>query len=166
MELNTGLITVFRSLDSSGKEDCETLMDQLVAGGLHPVMLDDSAPGVPEGVFEVRVPAAEASRAEELAQDRGSEPGDDSEALDLETIARVSEVEALGIQSLLESSGISTVVLVGDAVLPNIPFEVRVAREHAGQARQLIEQAEQGGPAAAAEAEAAGEAADAPAPQA
>jgi hypothetical protein len=158
MQAQVGFSTVFRSMDSSAKEDCQALVDKLSAAGLQPLLIDDSAPGVPEGVFEVRVPAAEAARAEEIArEDHYSEPVDNSESMDLETIAEVSEVEALGIQSLLESGGVTTVVLVGDSVLPNFPFEVRVPREHAEQARQLIAQAEKGGPAAAAEAEAAGE---------
>jgi hypothetical protein len=156
MEAQAGFTIVFRSMDSSAKDDCLTLGEKLTAAGLHPVVLDDSAAGVPEGVFEVLVPAEEGTRADEIVGADRSQPGDNSESMDLETIANVSEVEALGIQSLLESGGIST-VLIGDAVLPNIPFEVRVAREHAEQARQLIAHAEEGGPAAAAEAEAAGE---------
>jgi hypothetical protein len=157
METQADFSVVFRSMDSSAKEDCRTLIDELTAAGLHPLLLDDTVPGVPEGVFEVRVPAAEAARAEEIANVDDSEPVDNSELLDLETIANVSEVEALGIKSLLESSGISTVVLVGDAVLPNFPFEVRVTHEQAAQARQLIAQAENAGPAAADAAEAAAE---------
>jgi len=148
-------------MDETAKEDCEALIEELSGQGLHPVLLDDQAPGVPEGVYEVRVPAAEAARAEEfVSKARETEPGDDSEALDLETIAQASEVEALGIQSLLEDNGIST-VLIGDSVLPNIPFEVRVARQNAEQARQLVAEAEKDGPAAAAEAEAATEPAEA-----
>ncbi len=147
-------------MDETAKEDCEALIEELKAQGLHPELLDDKARGVPEGVYEVRVPAAEAARAEELAaKGEQTQAGDDSESLDLETIAEASEVEALGIQSLLEDQGIST-VLVGDAVLPNFPFEVRVARQNAEQARRLMAEAEKDGPASAAEAEAAGEAAE------
>jgi len=154
-------------MDSSAQEDCQAVIDELSAQGLHPTLADDRAPGVPEGVYEVRVPTAEAVAAEELARksaenvEVGGEPGDDSEALDLETIAKTSEVEALGIQSLLEDNGITT-VLVGDSVLPNIPFEVRVARQNAEQARKLVAEAEKDGPDAAEQAEAAGEAAPLP----
>jgi hypothetical protein len=45
-------------------------------------------------------------------------------------------------------------VLVGDSVLPNFPFEVKVAREQAARASKLIEDAESAGPAAAEELEA------------
>ena len=39
-----------------------------------------------------------------------------------------SEMEAISIKNLLDSNGIAA-VLVGDSVLPNFPFEVRVARD-------------------------------------
>ena len=116
MEASRDFYTVFRSMDSSAQEDCQAVIDELSAQGLHPTLADDRAPGVPEGVYEVRVPTAEAVAAEELARksaenvEVGGEPGDDSEALDLETIAKTSEVEALGIQSLLEDNGITTVL--------------------------------------------------------
>jgi hypothetical protein len=61
-------------------------------------------------------------------------------------------MEALGIKNLLESNGIAA-VLVGDSVLPNFPFEVRVARDQVDQARVLIADAKLIGPAAAEEAE-------------
>jgi hypothetical protein len=53
---------------------------------------------------------------------------------------------------VLESQGNATVV-VGDSVLPNFPFEVRVSREHAERAKELILEAQAAGPAAADEAE-------------
>ncbi len=43
-------------------------------------------------------------------------------------------MEAMGIKNLLESNGIAA-VLVGDSVLPNFPFEVRVARDQVERAR-------------------------------
>ena len=55
-------------------------------------------------------------------------------------------------KNLLESNGIAA-VLVGDSVLPNFPFEVRVAHDQVERARLLIADAEAGGPAAAEEAE-------------
>src|SRR5689334_11335645 len=58
-------VTVYRSMDANAKEDCETIIDILKAHGIDAVMLDDSAPGVPEGTFEVQVPAGDAMRAEE-----------------------------------------------------------------------------------------------------
>lgn len=147
-------------MDANAKEDCEIIVDILSAQGISAVMLDDSAPGVPEGTFEVQVPAADAERAEETIAENPLpdevEEVDDSEDLDLETIfhaaGTVAEVEALGIKNVLESNGIAA-VLVGNSVLPNMPFEVRVARDQVARARQLIADAQAEGPAAAEEGE-------------
>ena len=71
---------------------------------------------------------------------------DDSSDLDLETIFHIegssvtAEMQAMSIKNLLESNGIAA-VLVGDSVLPNFPFEVKVAREQAERASKLIEDA-------------------------
>jgi hypothetical protein len=72
---------------------------------------------------------------------------------DLVTVFRgeaspMSEVEAIGIRNLLESNGIRA-LLVGNSVLPNLPFEVRVARDEEDRARRAIAEAERAGPAAA-----------------
>jgi hypothetical protein len=155
------LVTIYRSMDQTAKEDCETLLDVLTAEGLTPVMLDDTAPGVPSGVYEVQVPAADVARAEELVKANPLpdevETVDDAEEMDLETIyhsegSTTAELETLAIKNVLESNGIATVV-VGDSVLPNFPFEVRVTKEHAERAKQLIAEAQAAGPAAADEAE-------------
>jgi hypothetical protein len=148
-------------MDADAKEDTECLVDLLTDAGIHAVLLDDTAPGVSKGVFEVRVPAADAARAEELIAENPlsdeSEELDDSPELDLETIASsASEMDALNIKNLLDSNGIAA-VLVGDSVLPNFPFEVRVARDQVERARSLIADAEEIGPAAAEEAERASE---------
>jgi hypothetical protein len=153
------LITVYRSMDASAKEDCEALLDVLADNGVEAELVDDQAPGVPEGAFEIRVPAPQAARAEQLiaedAQTDGTAPVDPSPSLDLETIFEASgasaEMQALGVQSLLESNGIDA-VLVGDSVLPNLPFGVKVARVNAGSARQIIAEAQQTGDGADAEA--------------
>lgn len=159
------LVTVYRSMDESAEEDCETIVSLLTAEGLSPVVLDDTAPGVPEGVYEVVVPAAEAAKAEEVIAnnplpDEVSEV-DDAPELDLEAIfhsegSPTAEVEAMGIKNVLEANGVAAVI-VGDSVLPNFPFEVRVAREQAERAKALVEEARAAGPAAADEAELAGE---------
>ena len=153
------LITVFRSADEDAQEDSEAIRDLLSAKGLHPVLLDDSAPGVPEGAWEVQVPPAESARAEELiaeaplAETELAEVSD-SPQLDTETVfsapggTTTAEMEALSIRSILEGAGIAT-VLVGDAILPNLPFEVRVAREKAEEARRIIQEARAGGESAA-----------------
>jgi hypothetical protein len=152
-------------MDQSAAEDCETIASLLTAEGLSPVILDDEAPGVPEGVYEVCVPTAEAAKADQVIAnnplpDEVSEV-DDSSELDLETIfhsegGATGEVEAVGIKNVLEANGIAAVI-VGDSVLPNLPFEVRVAREEVERAKALLEEASKAGPAAADEAELAGE---------
>ena len=152
---------MYRSMDADAKEDADCVLELLTDAGIHAVMLDDSAPGVPEGVFEVQVPAPDAARAEELIAENPlpeeAEEVDASSALDLETIASAaSEMEAMSIKNVLDSNGIRA-VLVGDSVLPNFPFEVRVAHDQADQARRLVADAEKAGPAAADEAERASE---------
>lgn len=152
---------MFRSMDADAKEDADVIMDLLTDAGIPATLRDDSAPGVPEGVFEVQVPGNQAARAEELIAENplpdDAEEVDPSSGLDLETVASATtEMQAMSIKNLLESNNVAT-VLVGDSVLPNFPFEVRVARDQAGQARTLIANAEQAGPAAAEEAERASE---------
>jgi hypothetical protein len=135
-------------MDADAKEDCEEILGLLRDAGMKAVLWDDSAPGVPEGVFEVRVPAADAAAAERLIDENPLpdevEDVDPSSELDLETIASAAgEMEATGMKNFLESNGIAA-VLVGDSVLPNLAFEVRVARDQAARARQLIADAEEG----------------------
>jgi len=147
-------------MDATAKEDCETILEMLSEEGISAVMSDDSAPGVPEGTYEVRVPASQAARAEELIDENPPldevEEVDDSTNLDLETIFHIEgssvtgEMQAMSIKNLLASNGIAA-VLVGDSVLPNFPFEVKVAREQAARARKLIEDTEAAAPAAAAD---------------
>ena len=159
------LVTVYRSMDPEAEEDCETIVSLLTAEGLSPLILDDTAHGVPEGVYEVCVPPGEAAQAEQiiasnpLADD--VEEVDNSHELDLETLfhsegSPMGEVEAMGIKNVLEANGVAAVI-VGDSVLPNFPFEVRVAREQLERAKALLEEARRAGPAAADEAELAGE---------
>jgi len=161
------LVTVFRSADDSAEEDALAIGELLAGQGMNPVVLDDNAPDVPEGAWEVQVAPEFAAGAEGLIA-RASLPEDElvdvdeSSDLDMETVfsapaGTTQQMEAVGIVSLLESVGIAT-VMVGDAVLPNLDFEVRVAREHADRAREVIAEAQVGGPAAAEEAERATEA--------
>jgi len=129
-------------MDADAKVDSESILELLSDAGMQAVVLDDSAPGVPEGVFEVRVPTADAARAEQLIAENPlpdeAEEVDPSSELDLETIASaVSEMEATSMKNFLDSNGIAA-VLVGDSVLPNLAFEVRVARDQAATARRLV----------------------------
>ena len=145
-------------MDINAKEDCETISDLLTADGLSPVILDDSAPGVPEGTYEVQVPAGQAERAEHVIADHPLPDEVDevnpSSYLDLsEPIfhsegSTTAEFEATEVKSLLEANGIAAVI-VGDSVLPNFPFEVRVAAENVERALQLIQDYVKDGPAAA-----------------
>ena len=138
-------------MDATAREDCETILDLLNAEGISAVIVDDSAPGIPEGTYEVRVPARDAARAEELINENPLpdevEEVDPSSNLDLETVFHAeggsvtAEVEAMSVKNLLESNGMAA-VLVGNSVLPNLPFEVKVAREQSGRARKLIKDAE------------------------
>jgi hypothetical protein len=96
----------------------------------------------------VRVPAANAARAEKVIAENPLpdevDEVDPSPELDLETIASAaSEMEANGMKNFLESNGIAA-VLVGDSVLPNLAFEVRVAHDQAARARQLLADVEKG----------------------
>ena len=161
MNGETELVTVFRSADDDAQEDAAAVRELLEADGLNPVVLDDSAPGVPEGVWEVRVPQTQLGRAEELVAhaslpDEELKQVDPSSSLNVETVFRApdggatSEMEALSIKSVLDDAGIAS-VLIGDTVLPNLAFEVRVAREQAAKARAVIEEAKASGPAAAEE---------------
>jgi hypothetical protein len=63
-----------------------------------------------------------------------------------------SDMEALEVKSLLEASGISAMV-VSTQMLPNLPEEVRVARENVTEAKRIIADALEVGAAGAAEAE-------------
>jgi hypothetical protein len=163
MAASSDLITVYRSMDATAKEDCESIVEMLSEEGISAVMVDDSAPGVPEGTYEVRVPARDAARAEKLIDENPLpdevEEVDDSSDLDLETVFHAegssvtAEMEAMSVKNLMESNGIAA-VLVGDSVLPNFPFEVKVAREQAARARKLLEDVESAGPEAAEELEA------------
>ena len=161
MNAPSDLVTVYRSMDATAKEDCEVIVDILTAEGLSPIVLDDSAPGVPEGAFEVQVPADQLKNAEELIAEHPLpdevEQVDDSSDLDLETIfhadGTLAEVESMEIKNLLESNGVAAVI-VGNSVMPTMSFEVRVAHDQVERAREIVNEAQAAGPLAAEEAEA------------
>ena len=80
---------------------------------------------------------------------------DPSPELDTETVfsapgGPTAELETIGVKSVLDAAGIGSFI-VGDSVLPNLAFEVRVSREDAPKARQVIAEAQEAGPAAAEE---------------
>jgi hypothetical protein len=89
-----------------------------------------------------------------------STSGDESSDLDMVTVfqsaGNTSEMEALSVKGVLDAAGIFAMI-VGIRAFRICPEEVRVAREHVTQAKRVIADAITAGPAAAAEAEAAGE---------
>ena len=156
-------ITVYRSADESASEDAANVRDMLAEEGIEAVLLDDSAPGVPEGAYEVRVDPADRERAEQIIgrnpPEAEWEQVDPSQDLDLVPVfgaeGSAREMEALQVQSVLDAGGISSVI-IGDSRYPNLGYQVRVAKEHKARARQLIEEALAAGPVSAEEAEQAG----------
>ena len=90
----------------------------------------------------------------------GSTEPDTSSGLDMVPVFSSSnhdgEMEATSIHSLLEANGISS-ILIGPSTLPILEFQVRVAQEDLEAARRVIAEAQAAGPAAALEAETAGE---------
>lgn len=145
MSASADHVTVYRSMDATAKEDAEIVVELLADNGIAAILVNDEEPEVLEGTYEVRVPAAQAARAEQLIAQNplpdDVEEVDDSEDLDLVTIygsgAAMGELQAMGIKNLLESNGIAA-VMVGDSVLPNLPFELKVARINADKAQKLI----------------------------
>jgi hypothetical protein len=95
----------------------------------------------------------------DYAGDMPVEP-DDSHEMDMVPLFRSTnydaEMEATAIHGVMEASGIPS-VLVGPSTLPVLEFEVQVPRERLEEAQRVLADAQAAGPAAAAEAEAAGE---------
>jgi hypothetical protein len=151
------LVTVFRSADADAEEQASVVRDMLEQANIAAQTFDDSAPGVPEGVFEVRVPRPSQEQAERLIS-ANTDPAalDPSHDLDMVTVfvsdAPDAELVSTQIRSILDAQGITS-LLVSGSMFPNFPFEVRVPRERLEDARQAIAAAEDAGPAAAEEAE-------------
>lgn len=155
----TDLATVFRSAEPDAETEAAEVRDMLLEAGFQAELFSDSAPGVVEGAYEVRVPAAQAEEAQRLIashQDLIQQPVDLSHELDMATVfssdAYNAEMLATEIRSILEASGIPS-VLVSGSPFPSLPFEVRVPRSRLEEARRVIRAAEEAGPAAAEEAE-------------
>jgi len=168
MSDSTGFVTIFRSADENAENDAWGVAELLSAQGFHAQAVDDKTPGVIEGTWEVRVPAAEGPEAEKATEkisfhDFDEDALDDEESedpshdMDLVNLTHegnaMGEMEATNIQAILDASGIYSVV-VGDTVLPNLGFAVRVPREELAKAEAVIAEAQAAGPAAASEAEA------------
>jgi hypothetical protein len=160
MNENAELVTVFRSADASAQEDAEEIKEILAGQGISATIVDDSTPGVIAGSVEVRVAPADLGRAEQIIAAMNVEgdmaDADPSEVLDPVTVFTATgvqaESEALAIEGMLIANGIQP-IRVQASPYPNLPVEIRVAREFADQARQLIEQARVTGSEAADEEE-------------
>jgi Putative prokaryotic signal transducing protein len=155
--METDLVIVYRSADMNAEEDAIAVRNLLIKNGLNAQTFDDRSPGVVEGTWEVRVPAAEAAQAEALVGQVEEDEFyrvDPSHALDMVTIAEVQgttgEMEAMAIQSILDANGISA-VLVGSSTLPILSFTVQVPKADVERAQAALEEAKAAGPAAAAE---------------
>ncbi len=99
--------------------------------------------------------------AEDQDPDVESRGVDTSHELDLVPFFSSSnhdaEMEALSIQSILEANGIPA-VFIGATTIPSLEFQVQVPRAMVEEAERVVAEARAAGPAAAAEAEEAGEA--------
>ena len=152
-------VTVYRTADVEAESEAKAVCEMLREAGLSAEIYDDSSPGVVEGAFEVRVPPSQGPDAERLL---GAPPDftpamvDASHDLDMVPVfasdAHNAEMLATAISSVLEASGIPTLV-VGSAQLPSLPCEIRVPRARLEEARAALAAAEEAGPAAAEEAE-------------
>jgi hypothetical protein len=159
MAAENELVTVFRSADADAEEQASIARDILLKADIPAEIVDDSAPGVHEGVYEVRVAPeyqADADLLLEAQKDATADTLDLSHDLDMVTVfvseAPEAEMLATQIRSILEAQGIPS-VLVSGSVFPNLPFEVRVPKERLDEARSALAAAEEAGPAAAEEAE-------------
>jgi hypothetical protein len=154
-------VTVYRSMDPGAEDDSRAILDTLADAGVAALLLDDKTPGVPEGVWEVQVAAADAERADQIVAAHPPSAVDPSHELDLVPIYQsgtplTGALEMMGIKSLLEANGIQT-VSTGDSVQPELPITLSVQRDQLEQAKQLLAEAQATGPADADAAEAASE---------
>ena len=159
MPAENELVTIFRSTDADAEQQASVVCDMLANANIAAEIFDDSAPGVPEGAVEVRVPAGRQADAESLmAIQRDFNPGalDLSHDLDMVPVfasdAPNAEMIAAEIRSILESQSIPSMVVSG-TMFPSLPFEVRVPRAQLEEAKRAIASAEEAGPDAADEAE-------------
>ncbi len=153
---------MFRSADTSAQEDATAVAQLLNDAGIPAKLLDDSAPGVPQGAWEVCVSPDHSARADALIathplEDEIANP-DQSHDLDMVTVFRstagtAADSEAMTVKGLLDAAGVPA-VLVGDARFPNLPEHVQVPRLQAAEARRVIAEALAEGPQAAEEEEA------------
>jgi len=156
------MVTVFRSADSTATEEASAIVDMLADAGLNAMLLTDEYPGVLQGTVEIRVTAEEEEAALDVidSQSAGEADGTASHSYDLVELyngqGSTGEVEALSIRAVLDASHIPS-VLIGSPTMPNLAFRVMVPEVFAVAAEQVLGEAENAGPAAAEEGEAASE---------
>src|SRR5579871_6695697 len=73
-------ITVFRSADEDARDDSAEIVRMLGEAGIPATLLDDNAPGVPAGAYEIRVAEENRARAEEVVASFTSDEQAESEA--------------------------------------------------------------------------------------
>lgn len=145
MDEQNELVTVFSTALETAEEEAVAVCDLLVDSGLTAVVCDDATEGVEEGSWEVRVPQAQVEQAEAIlvAQDETTaideDPGLDFVPL-FEEGTEVSEMEAISLKTLLESTGIPAMI-IGASQLPSLPFEIRVPADRLEEAEEVIRQA-------------------------
>jgi hypothetical protein len=154
-------VTIFRSAEERAEDDARAIAQLLNDSGIAAAVLDDGAPGVPEGAWEVQVAEADSSRADALIATHPLDMApDESHALDAATVFRSAgtdtESEALTVKGLLVANGLAAEI-IADTRFPNLPQQVQVPQSQLAEARSLIAEALAAGPAAAEEAEAEGE---------
>ncbi|MEO7649965.1 MAG: hypothetical protein ABIZ80_05825 [Bryobacteraceae bacterium] len=147
-------ITVFRSADPTAEEDATQARDRLVEQGIPTKLLGDEEPEIIVGTYEVRVPASEQARAEEILATPAFQEAEENEediapeglSHDLDPVTLFSsqnldaEMEAISIRSILEANGIPAVI-VGASQIPSLPFEVQVPKSRMEEALALIAEA-------------------------
>jgi hypothetical protein len=155
-------VTVFRSADSRAESDARAIARLLNDSGIPAALLDDSAPGVPEGAWEVCVEEADSARSDALIAMHPVESlPDESHDLDMITVFRsaagtTDDSEALTVKGVLDAAGLSAEI-VGDTRYPSFPQHVRVPQTQVQEARRIIAEALAAGPAAAEQGESEGE---------
>jgi hypothetical protein len=153
------LVTVYRSADADADQDAGKVQAYLLANGVDAVIYNDDAPGVVQGSYEVRVAAPLASQAETLlgAYDpdapMAADPSSELDSVTLtERMGATGEIEVMAMKNVLDAAGIESII-IGDSALPNLSFQLQVAKADVAAAQEVIAEAEAAGPAAAAEAE-------------
>jgi hypothetical protein len=148
MENPAELVTVYQSPDDDAEFETGRIARLLNEQGLDAVICDESTPGVAMNTWEVRVPANQVARADDIL---ATHPGadrfdprelDTSHNLDLVTVSTVyTEAELVAEQAVLESEGIEAIV-VGGSMMPNLPMEIRVPRADEERALRALAEAQ------------------------